>query len=212
MPEGRTGGEHLLFQHTFQHHISVGLPWKNQLVILQYIKFLISHKLCQFLEICCTSTQFINPYSPELEILLLVSCLPSSARCFPGPTRLLSSQENLKPCTPAEPWELFQPHCGCTEWCSKWMTQLWAILTLQWGTGRAQLTPYLWLATPLLEKVDFNPEIEEDPKLHGAKGWDSTRDTTECFRSAPEKLILWNSPSSAPDPQKTRQAILASHF
>lgn len=74
------------------------------------------------------------------------------------------------------------------------MTQLWAILTLQWGTGRAQLTPYLWLATPLLEKVDFDPEIEEDPKLHGAKGWDSTRDTTECFRSAPEKLILWNSP------------------
>lgn len=40
----------------------------------------------------------------------------------------------------------------------------------QRGTARAQLTPYLSLATPLLAKVDFNPKIEEDPKLHGAKG------------------------------------------
>lgn len=34
----------------------------------------------------------------------------------------------------------------------------------QWGTGRAPLTPYLWLTTPLLAKADLNPKTEEDPK------------------------------------------------
>lgn len=122
------------FNTSSQHHISVGLAWKKikkQLLILQYIKFLISHKPCRFLEICWIATQSVNLYSLELEILLLLSCVPSSVRCFPGPTSLLSSQENLKGCTHAEPWELFQPHRGCTGWCSKWMTQLCASLTPQ---------------------------------------------------------------------------------
>lgn len=114
---GEWEGNTHCFNTPSQHHISVGLARKikKQLLILQYIKFLISHKPCQFLEICCTATQFVNLYSLELEILLLISCPPSSARCFPGPTSLLRPQENLKSCPHAEPWELLQPHCGCTE-------------------------------------------------------------------------------------------------
>lgn len=126
--------------------------------------------------------------------LLLVSCLPSSVRCFPGPRSLLSSQENLKSCTHAEPWELFQLHRGCREWCSKWMTQLCGILTPQFPVrhrkGSADPSPLTGYSPP--DKEHFNPKGKED-----LKWWQGMRQhqRPQSFSGLPLKSwLLWSSP------------------
>lgn len=186
----------------------MGLAWKikKQLVILQCIKFLTSHKPCQFLEICCIATQLVNLYSLELEILLLVSCLPSLVRCFPGPPSLMSSTSSLahmqNPGSSSSRIVAAQ-NDAANGWHSS--VQFWLRSSaVRDRKGSADPLPLTGLL-PSWQRLTSIQKSRKIPKYMVPRD-ETAPERLQSFPGPPLKL------SSAPGPQKTRQAILAPHF